>query len=895
MKRVRDSNDNVYLRVNQDQADVLRRFTEQENNAEEEGMMDDRNRGDAGDSWHGAMSLGFKHGSSHAEIRGIREMPMPREDGYRDNVFEQAEASDRPYGHAYFSDQLQRQRIMEDDDNYHWVEILSGLMNKSPIDLYQESDIDRLLMEREAERLRMQREISRTIVSDKEKKRERETLVQYKRDVQVDLATYSSATNYHRLVRLGQYLIDGSKVTGHRHSDRFGMVPLTLMAIDVASAMLADPPTDASVVAREQAVVEAHKGGGDKDVGELQPSQKQHYAFIQLTLFTYLFNLKEGPLGAFVLGANGKLARQCNALLPDLFERVRAGDETALKDLPGVDGDSVERLTAVDQDLAPANDIDWQSLMGTETVVLSRVASLYDQATLSKMVEYGLRNQYGSVALRRGGDLSYANLMWAFLNGEPGFAERLSEAGFNLRRDHPPALNALMDVAFGQDDDVALAVDYRSISRLIQSHCLWHYFNARSVRGLASDWFANAKSTDRTLLTRLSDAAADLTVDIKSALLGYFSIVIQLCNLRKVPVVLDSTAIYTSLRDQAIKPQSYLFQFPPNVASSQIVALVKKAGGDEEDDEEGLEQNAQAFDSLNRAFKGLDVATFIANVTFEQYYRTGRASFVQATTQGVNVGGRGPKLTDQSRSRAQNVGSGDNLVVLEEPLRYVQRQADTAVGQLYPVFALHYLFEVYDKFMGYYREFLAQRLDQLETGIQEVDEILLQIAREDLSRRNDRGARRPQGNPAYNQRLSFTGQPINNGIIRLKSTVTSFMEKAYDFVQDYCDELRGLPIEEYQTKAADACGLEVAFASFVAALIAENTIMHGSSYKSLSSQRNIMAHCGNELARLRKFGFRKTLNGSYEVFNLYGERRPGGQTVQQRQTIGRRVVRVLAS
>lgn len=878
MKRVGDSDDNVYLRVNQDQADVLRHFTEQEE--------EQQNHNGDDDQWRGTMSLGFKHGSSHAEIPGIRGRPMPREDGYTDGVFERPEVGDRPYGHEYFSEQLQRQRIMEDDDNYHWVEILSGLMNKSPIDLYQESDIDRLLLERETERLRMQKEISRTIVSDKEKKRERETLVQYKRDVQVDLATYSAATNYHRLVRLGQYLIDGAKIAAHHHSERYGMAPLTRIAMDVAIAILTEPPTDQDMVARERVVVEARGeiDGDDKEPAiELRPEQRRHGAFIQLTLFTNLFNLKEGPLGAVVVGANDKLTKQCNDQLPGLFERVRGGDETALQELPGVDGSSVERVTDLDGDLAPNNDINWLSLQGTETVVLSRVASLYDQASLSRMVEYGLRKQYGSILLRktRGTvDVSYANLMWAFLNNEPNFADRLNEASFNLRRDHPPTLNALMDIAFGEED----GADYRRISRLIQSHYIWHYFNARSVRGLAVDWSTNAKvitATDSPL-AKLRKNVDDLVGDMKMSLLGYFSIVIQLCNQRKVPVVLDSTAIYTSLRDQAIKPQSYLFQFPPNVTGYQIV----KGGAGE---------NGETFDNLNKLFQGLDVASFIANVTFEQYYRTGRASFVQITTQGVSVGGKGPRLTDQSRSKVQNVGSGDNLVVLDEPQRYVQKQAESPIGKLYPIFALHYLFEVYDKFMSYYREFLAQRLDELETGIKEVDEILLQIAREDMSRRSDRGAQyRGKGNPPYNQRLSFTGQPINNGIIRLKSTVTSFMEKAYDFVQDYCDELRGLPMEEYQTKAADACGLEVAFASFVAALIAENAIMHGSSYKSLSSQRNIMAHCGNEMARLRKFGYRKKLGGSYEVFNLYGERHGNAKTVQQRQTINKRVMRVAA-
>ncbi len=98
--------------------------------------------------------------------------------------------------------------------------------------------------------------------------------------------------------------------------------------------------------------------------------------------------------------------------------------------------------------------------------------------------------------------------------------------------------------------------------------------------------------------------------------------------------------------------------------------------------------------------------------------------------------------------------------------------------------------------------------------------------------------------------------------------------------------MRDLPMEAYRTREADKCGLEVAFASLVAALIAENSIMYGNAYKSLSSQRNIMAHCGNELARLKKFGYRRRLDGSYEVFNKYKTAR-GGETPERRKTLGR--------
>jgi hypothetical protein len=203
MKRLRDKEEGVsgiYYKVNQDLSRAVKEFTmgqqkQQQSdgddyaNISEEDGDDDDEKAYAGE--FGQIALGFKAGSSHAVIPDIRNRPLPREDGYKDNPYELQIINDRPYGKEYFNEIAEREKIMEESDDYRFVVLLAGAMGRSPIDIYEEQDMERLLRQRERDHVRIVAEERRRIVPVREKQQQRDQQVQKKKDVLHDQQLFS--------------------------------------------------------------------------------------------------------------------------------------------------------------------------------------------------------------------------------------------------------------------------------------------------------------------------------------------------------------------------------------------------------------------------------------------------------------------------------------------------------------------------------------------------------------------------------------------------------------------------------------------------------------------------------------------------------------------------------
>jgi hypothetical protein len=101
------------------------------------------------------------------EIR--KKKPIPREDGYEFDLNDHKNWDKRPYGPKYYDDQLERLKLLNQHPDYVFIRTIAGAMSRSPIDLFQEEDMNRLLQEQEESRLRLKLELKRKIVSSEVK------------------------------------------------------------------------------------------------------------------------------------------------------------------------------------------------------------------------------------------------------------------------------------------------------------------------------------------------------------------------------------------------------------------------------------------------------------------------------------------------------------------------------------------------------------------------------------------------------------------------------------------------------------------------------------------------------------------------------------------------------
>jgi hypothetical protein len=362
--------------------------------------------------------------------------------------------------------------------------------------------------------------------------------------------------------------------------------------------------------------------------------------------------------------------------------------------------------------------------------------------------------------------------------------------------------------------------------RVLRAHFVWHYFEARSTLGLGLDWARQSQATKQALansplLRDMAGRCDDLIKRLKALLLFYFGVFLKLVNRGQVPVVLGSTS---------------LLKFPATMTTRYVY-----------DENATLDTNAAAFDSLNQLFTAdAGPVQFIRNAQFRRYYLDGVAEFLPNYR---------PKSKEQTVREAQN-----------EPPPPISQDASSTGGSEpfvrahYPITALHGLLARYDRFLALYRTFLGQQLDEVEAGLQAVDRITVQIAREEPT--GSGGAQ----HPPYEQRLSFTGQPINSGIIRLKAVVVLFMNKAFNMIRLYCPALADCTQQDLQSRAAFDAGLGADYACYVAALIAENQITFPVSYKSKAAQQYTQANSVNTMNRLKLYRKRVARGGDLEFF-----------------------------
>jgi hypothetical protein len=552
-----------------------------------------------------------------------------------------------------------------------------------------------------------------------------------------------------------------------------------------------------------------------------KPKNQTHISFIVLTLFRLFFDNEAWRSTAMgVLNANQRVVKLLEPSFDTILTKLDAEEpyKEALGWLPtispGVDSDADADADADDGDRDGI--IDWTILRGTKTVRMDMIEEFYSKDAIRHMTELGLTSEYGEVKVRSTtGKHNYAEVIWPYVyseNDNENDAVIECMRRINILTDHPPAVKNIVNIAMKD-------YDAKKMRRLLRSHLIWHYFDARTSDGLAIDWLekksVGARLGQSATVRKAQRKCLATITSIKSLLLFYFNLIIDLCNAGEVPAVIGSS----------------LFRFPVDLTSA-VHRYIEVDSGDSE-----RKKNADEFDKLNASFLGdvLAPITFINNRHFRDYCTSNKIPFF-----------------DRKSDNNTNSNSTKEVPPLESHIKSLK----PVVVTQYPILRLHSLFEVYNKFLEIYRNFLAQQLDTIEANIINIDRIITRIVNEGGVDDAAGDVQRPP-HPSYDQRLAYTGQPINSGIIKLRAVVVLFMNRAFNNIRIYCPHLHDIQQEDLQSKSAFDCGLESDYACYVAALIAENGISFSNGYKSKAAQHHIAMNSGNAIQRLKKYGCRR--------------------------------------
>lgn len=152
----------------------------------------------------------------------------------------------------------------------------------------------------------------------------------------------------------------------------------------------------------------------------------------------------------------------------------------------------------------------------------------------------------------------------------------------------------------------------------------------------------------------------------------------------------------------------------------------------------------------------------------------------------------------------------------------------------YPVLILHSLFRQYQRYLAAYTRYSERQLQLGEEALGKARAKMASLLGDERVDRTDRS------DPLlYQQRKSFTTQPINSGFVQFKAEIWALIKRAWHNTQTYATKLRGLPLEGFHCEAAFASGLCTRFCEYVAALYAYKDLSINQQYNS----QHHTAHC----------------------------------------------------
>jgi len=173
------------------------------------------------EKWLPTSRLGMKLEDDVFEIKDIRKMPIPREDGYQWTERERQadEVNARPFGKASWDDENERLKIVQKHPNYRFYGEIAGVMQRDPLRLFVDEDITRLAREEEDWRARMALERRRSLVSQEEKFKSIKQLKELSEETRTNLKNVIHNRPSIQLLTLSKRVIDNSQL--ERRDDVF--------------------------------------------------------------------------------------------------------------------------------------------------------------------------------------------------------------------------------------------------------------------------------------------------------------------------------------------------------------------------------------------------------------------------------------------------------------------------------------------------------------------------------------------------------------------------------------------------------------------------------------------------------------------------------------------------
>ncbi len=147
-------------------------------------------------------------------VPGIRERPLPREDGYPADAADEWIAPTRPFGRDYLNEQAERERILSQNKDYRFQREIAGALRKEPLEVVEEEDLARVMRERAEERRAAEAETRRTKLTIAEKSDAVRKLNDLLAEVRGRYNHAQSARADVFLVELSRRLIDRDTATG---------------------------------------------------------------------------------------------------------------------------------------------------------------------------------------------------------------------------------------------------------------------------------------------------------------------------------------------------------------------------------------------------------------------------------------------------------------------------------------------------------------------------------------------------------------------------------------------------------------------------------------------------------------------------------------------------------
>jgi hypothetical protein len=772
--------------------------------------------------------LDIRIDQDYFEIEGIKDRPLPREDGREWSFWEKTEKAEnaRPYGKTYLTEQAERIKILSEHPDYQFFEELAGALRKQPYEIFEEEDLDRMMREREQERMQNEIELRRTRIDMGKKDELIQRLKSYAREYRDALASRQIVEVQPSLLFISKYLIDNTDLPPTiNNSQYYGFLELQELETEYKNAPQQVTKFLNETLGAEERLSLSQKEGASEFYYDLHLYYRDFLNndsifsirdAIELNI-KYIVDHFTEITGRQILAAIKVEPENTTTTTKTASDFYEIQIEALTQELGGGGDEAInpwrELRRFFSSERKDTSGVNWQlyKKKNSETVDLF----YFNRLNISHSKEEAMARAGGASAYAT----SYSNyyekaMLLLYGTSEQKDAAQRGTRGINLLSDvqndggHPPEIISLIQIQF-PDYKTSHPID--QIQSIMKAHFIWLYFES-------TPW--------KDIINLLYDERHQIQTNIEETFAEMAHILERTIALYKVLLLAYFRAIVDVLEKQRSLLGAPLLSLPLNVT-----ALLRAAPST-------LANEVNLFDQVSAAFKQITLRDLVADDLFYNYLVTGNNAFV-SRMESNNI----PIEDTTTRTTTSKSGlTPPQLLISEE----------------YPILLLHSIFKFYTKYAKQYIDFLQTDLLAIEEAIRKATNKIAQVVGDESYSVNN-------NNTDYRQRKAFTTQPINSGFVKLKAEIIAMLRRAYTKTQQYCPSLLDMPMEGFQSASARATGLQTNFIEFVVVVTMVNELRVQDSFKT---QIQYKLACKSEyetMHTLKSYSYRKINEHSYEI------------------------------